>query len=52
MKVGEGVTGRAVQERTAILVDDVSKDTDYIEAVPRVRSELAVPLINKNRVSA
>src|SRR5579864_6096122 len=50
VKVGEGVTGRAVQERKAILVDDVSKETEYIEAVPRVRSELAVPLINKNRV--
>ncbi|HEV8183755.1 MAG TPA: GAF domain-containing protein, partial [Candidatus Angelobacter sp.] len=50
VKVGEGVTGRAVLERRAILVDDVSKETAYIEAVPRVRSELAVPLINKNRV--
>lgn len=50
VKVGEGVTGRAVKERQAILVDDVSKETEYIEAVPRVRSELAVPLINKNRV--
>ena len=50
VKVGEGVTGRAVQERRAILVDDVSKETQYIEAVPRVRSELAVPLINKNKV--
>jgi sigma-B regulation protein RsbU (phosphoserine phosphatase) len=50
VKVGEGVTGRAVQRRTAILVDDVSKETHYIEAVPRVRSELAVPLISKNRV--
>src|ERR1043166_415103 len=50
VKVGEGVTGRAVQERQAILVDDVSKETHYIDAVPRVRSELAVPLINKNRV--
>ncbi|HEU4416828.1 MAG TPA: GAF domain-containing protein [Candidatus Angelobacter sp.] len=50
VKVGEGVTGKAVQERRAILVDDVHKETDYIEAVPRVRSELAVPLINKNRV--
>jgi sigma-B regulation protein RsbU (phosphoserine phosphatase) len=50
VKVGEGVTGRAVKERRAILVDDVSKDAHYIEAVPRVRSELAVPLINKNRV--
>ncbi|HMC30944.1 MAG TPA: GAF domain-containing protein [Candidatus Angelobacter sp.] len=50
VKVGEGVTGRAVKERRAILVDDVGKETEYIEAVPRVRSELAVPLIIKNRV--
>jgi sigma-B regulation protein RsbU (phosphoserine phosphatase) len=50
VKVGEGVTGRAVKERRAILVDDVHKDAHYIEAVPRVRSELAVPLITKNRV--
>jgi len=49
VKVGEGVTGRAVKERRAMLVDDVSKDTHYIEAVPRVRSELAVPLILKNK---
>ncbi len=50
VKVGEGVTGRSVKERRAILVDDVSKEPEYIEAVPRVRSELAVPLITKNRV--
>src|SRR5260221_4397247 len=49
VKVGEGVTGQAVKERRAILVDDVSQDKNYIEAVPRVRSELAVPLINKNK---
>ncbi len=49
VKVGEGVTGRAVQERRAILVDDVSKETQYIEALPRVCSELAVPLITKNK---
>jgi sigma-B regulation protein RsbU (phosphoserine phosphatase) len=50
VKVGQGVTGRAVEERRAILVDDVSKDENYIEAVARVRSELAVPLITKNKV--
>jgi phosphoserine phosphatase RsbU/P len=49
VKVGEGVTGRAVKERRAILVDDVTKETQYIEALPRVRSELAVPLITKNK---
>lgn len=50
VKVGQGVTGRAVQERRAILVNDVTQDTAYIAAMPHVRSELAVPLITKNRV--
>jgi len=50
IKVGEGVTGLAAQRREAILVDDVSKHPEYIPAVADVRSELAVPLIVKNRV--
>jgi sigma-B regulation protein RsbU (phosphoserine phosphatase) len=50
VKVGQGVTGRAVEERRAILVNDVTKESEYIEAVARVRSELAVPLITKNKV--
>jgi phosphoserine phosphatase RsbU/P len=50
IKVGEGVTGMAAQRREAILVDDVSTDPRYISAVPNVRSELAVPLIIKNRL--
>ena len=50
VKVGEGVTGVAAQLREAVLVDDVAADPKYISAVPGVRSELAVPLIVKNRV--
>jgi sigma-B regulation protein RsbU (phosphoserine phosphatase) len=50
IKVGEGVTGLAAQLRQSVLIDDVTKDPRYIEAVPNVRSELAVPLITKNRV--
>jgi len=50
IKVGEGVTGIAAQRREAILIDDVSTDPRYISAVPNVRSELAVPLIIKNRL--
>jgi phosphoserine phosphatase RsbU/P len=52
VKLGQGVTGRAAQTRQAILVEDTCKDKDagYIEAIPNVRSELAVPLIVKNRV--
>ena len=50
IKVGEGVTGTAAQRREAVLVDDVSADSRYISAVPNVRSELAVPLIVKNKL--
>jgi sigma-B regulation protein RsbU (phosphoserine phosphatase) len=50
IKMGQGVTGVAAQRREAVLVDDVSKDPRYISAVPDVRSELAVPLIIKNRL--
>jgi sigma-B regulation protein RsbU (phosphoserine phosphatase) len=50
VKVGEGVTGTAAQRREAVLVGDVSADPRYISAISNVRSELAVPLIVKNRV--
>jgi phosphoserine phosphatase RsbU/P len=50
IKVGEGVTGIAAQRREAILVDDVAKYPQYISAAHNVRSELAVPLIVKNRL--
>ncbi len=40
----------AAQRREAILVDDVSKHPEYISGAPDVRSELAIPLIVKNKV--
>ncbi len=50
IKLGEGVTGQAAQLRETILINDVTKDSRYVAAVPNVCSELAVPLISKNRV--
>ena len=50
IKIGQGVTGMAAERREAILVDDVAKHPEYISAVPNVHSELAIPLIVKNRV--
>jgi len=50
IKVGEGITGQAVLKREPIVVNDVHRTSGYIEALPQVRSELAVPLIIKNRV--
>ncbi len=50
IKVGEGIVGRAAQLRRSVLVNDVRQDPTYIESLPAVRSELAVPLIVKNRL--
>lgn len=50
IKVTEGIVGRAVETRRSVLVNDVSKEAAYIQSIPAVRSELAVPLIFKNRV--
>jgi sigma-B regulation protein RsbU (phosphoserine phosphatase) len=46
----EGIVGAAAQLRRAILVPDVSKDPRYLMANPETRSELAVPMLHKNRV--
>ncbi len=50
IKVGQGVTGIAAQSRQPVLINDVREDPRYIEGVPNVCSELAIPLITKNRV--
>jgi sigma-B regulation protein RsbU (phosphoserine phosphatase) len=50
IKVGQGVTGRAVQMRQPVLVNDLDDDDNVINTTPGVRSELAVPLIAKNRL--
>ncbi len=50
IKVGEGIVGRAARLRRAVRVDDVRQDTAYIQSMPTIRSELAVPLIVKNRL--
>src|SRR5437588_7686022 len=50
IKVGEGITGMAVERRSSVLVEDVSNESRYINAIPIVRSALAVLLIAKTRV--
>jgi sigma-B regulation protein RsbU (phosphoserine phosphatase) len=50
IKVGHGVTGKAVELREPVLVNDVRSEENFINSAPGVRSELAVPLIAKNKV--
>ena len=48
--LGHGVVGQVAQTRKAILINDTSQVENYIAANECVRSEVAVPLINKNKV--
>jgi sigma-B regulation protein RsbU (phosphoserine phosphatase) len=48
--IGEGVVGYAVQHKEVVLVSDVTKDSRYILLNPETRSELAAPLIYKDKV--
>jgi len=50
IKVGHGVTGKAVELREPMLVNDVRSEQNFITSAPGVRSELAVPLIAKNKI--
>ncbi|MGH9597509.1 MAG: GAF domain-containing protein, partial [Edaphobacter sp.] len=50
IKLGHGVVGQAALLRKSLLIEDVSTTENYIDANPNVRSELAVPLVVKNRV--
>ena len=47
--LGEGLVGYAALHHEAVLVPDVSKDPRYIKVVDDVRSELAVPMLVKDR---
>ena len=50
IEAGVGLTGSAFAAGEPILVQDVSKDPRYREAVPGVVAELAVPLIVERRI--
>ena len=48
--MGRGVVGQVALTRLPVLLNDVSTSESYVEVNPDVRSELAVPLIAKNRL--
>jgi sigma-B regulation protein RsbU (phosphoserine phosphatase) len=50
LPLGSGIVGQVALTRQPLLVNDVSTSEHYISVNPEVRSELAVPLIAKNRL--
>ncbi|HUS07421.1 MAG TPA: SpoIIE family protein phosphatase [Bryobacteraceae bacterium] len=48
--IGKGITGAAAAQGETVRVEDTSTDPRYIASHPDIRSEVAVPLIVKDRV--
>jgi len=44
LPIGEGITGWVAKEGVPLLVPDVHADPRYVEANPKVRSEIAAPI--------
>ncbi|MEO6119197.1 MAG: GAF domain-containing protein, partial [Terriglobales bacterium] len=49
IKIGQGITGQAVERVEPVLVNDVMAYPNYLNGHEAVRSELAVPLVAKNK---
>jgi len=50
IELGKGITGYAVESRQVVRVPDVTQEPRYIASHPDVRSEVAVPLVLRDRV--
>jgi len=50
VRPGEGIVGAAAQSREPVFVADVSRDPRYIPFFPGVVTELAIPLLGKDRL--
>ena len=48
--LGEGIVGTAAARREAVLVEDVTQDPRYLNALDAVRSELAVPMTARGKL--
>ena len=49
---GEGICGQAAAREETFVVQDVSKETNYLSCSPHVRSEIVVPVLAGGRLVA
>ncbi|MBP9717847.1 PAS domain S-box protein [Candidatus Gracilibacteria bacterium] len=47
--VDKGIIGKAFRENMIITVPDVSKETEYINAHPEIKSEICIPLVARGQ---
>ena len=51
IQFGKGICGQAAQLETTFIVQDVSKEKNYLTCSPNVRSEIVIPIFKKNKIA-
>jgi len=49
---GKGICGQAAVAKTTFVVEDVSKESNYLSCSPEVESEIVVPIMKNGRMVA
>lgn len=47
---GQGICGQAAETKRNFVVQDVSKETNYLSCSPKVKSEIVVPMMKNGKV--
>jgi len=47
---GKGICGQAAERKATFIVQDVSKETNYLSCSPKVRSEMVVPIFKNEEI--
>jgi two-component system, NtrC family, sensor kinase len=50
IRIGQGVMGKVAQSGKPILVTDIAKLPDYVQGISNARSELAVPMLAREKL--
>lgn len=48
--IGEGICGQAAKTQRIFIVDDVSKETNYLACSPKVKSEIVIPIMKNGKI--
>ncbi len=47
---GKGICGQAAERKETFVVQDVSKETNYLSCSPEVKSEIVVPIMKEGKI--
>jgi GAF domain-containing protein len=50
IQFGEGICGQAANTKKTFIVQDVSKETNYLSCSPEVKSEIVIPIIKNGEI--